>query len=479
MPARNEKLHGSNLSRRDILKLAGAVVAPKTPRQAGRTKKVVIAGAGIAGLCCGWELIKRGHEVTVLEAASRTGGHVLTFREGLADGLYVDAGAEHFTKPGYDLFWQYVQEFKLTALYYPRRENMLRLIDGKMYTDEMLADRNVLANFGFNQREVAYLASHAWWELPALYFQPYVDSFQDEYRPFDAGLNHLDQLTFTDLLKQDGASRAAIRFIGGSGSALQQLWHAAILKLRGVPLWPPRVYRLQGGNQTMTNMFASKLGDRVKLGRPVTAVQHGQTGVSVHYRESSRTLKVEADYLVCCISAVMLRSMPVTPTWPAAKAYAIANVPYYFDSRVIFQSRTPFWKKDGISPNIEFSDPALTHIWRTAEDVQTTRGLLVGTASGSGSPEKALATFRKFYPGKSEDIEKSSIVAWPRDRWASACERTDYAPGQLPKFWPTIIEPFGRIHFAGAYVDNLNWGMEAATRSANRVASAIDQGRQI
>jgi len=32
----------------------------------------------------------------------------------------------------------------------------------------------------------------------------------------------------------------------------------------------------------------------------------------------------------------------------------------------------------------------------------------------------------------------------------------------------------GRVHFAGAYADNLNWGMEAATRSANRVAEAID-----
>src|SRR5437762_14290506 len=32
--------------------------------------------------------------------------------EGLADGLYVDAGAEHFTQPGYDRYWQYVKEFK-------------------------------------------------------------------------------------------------------------------------------------------------------------------------------------------------------------------------------------------------------------------------------------------------------------------------------------------------------------------------------
>jgi monoamine oxidase len=37
-----------------------------------------------------------------------------------------------------------------------------------------------------------------------------------------------------------------------------------------------------------------------------------------------------------------------------------------------------------------------------------------------------------------------------------------------------VIEPEGRVHFVGAYADNLNWGMEAATRSAHRVAQAID-----
>lgn len=35
-----------------------------------------------------------------------------------------------------------------------------------------------------------------------------------------------------------------------------------------------------------------------------------------------------------------------------------------------------------------------------------------------------------------------------------------------------LIEPHGRIHFVGACADNLNWGMEAETRSANRVAEA-------
>ena len=53
------------------------------------------------------------------------------------------------------------------------------------------------------------------------------------------------------------------------------------------------------------------------------------------------------------------------------------------------------------------------------------------------------------------------------------CERMPFPLGQLKRFWPQILEPVGRVHFAGSFADNLPWGMDAATRSANRVAEAI------
>src|SRR5438270_13986246 len=204
------------MQRRDMLRISGTAMAnsmiPSSNAQsAGAKKRVIVIGAGIAGLSCAYELMKRGHDVTVLEASARTGGHVHTVREGLADGLYVDAGAEHFTQPGYDRYWQYVQEFNLTALPYPRRNRMLRVLQGKMYSEDDLQSANVLKVLGFNQREVQFLARHAWWELPSLYFDPLLDKFTDEYKPFDAGLNHLDHVTMDQWLKEQDASAAAIR----------------------------------------------------------------------------------------------------------------------------------------------------------------------------------------------------------------------------------------------------------------------------
>jgi monoamine oxidase len=388
----------------------------------------------------------------------------------------VDGGAEHFTRPGYELFWGYVNELGLTALPYPRRQNILRLVDGQLRTEEMLADPTVLASLGFNRREIDFLGREPWWKLPALYHAPYLDAFHDEYHPEGAGLDHLDRLTFNDLLAKDGASAAARRFFGDDhASALHVLWHAAILRLRGVPLFPTEVFRIRGGNQGLTDALTRRLGDRVRLGCPVTGIERGDSGVRVRFREGGREGTLDADWLVSAMSLWALAVVPVTPEWPEARQRVLKGFPYYTASRPVFQSRTRFWERDGVSPNIVLGEGSLEHLWRTADDVETSRGLLASTARGATAAEDALSTFRRYYPGRSEDIEQVFVVDWASDPWAVACEPQSYAPGQLARFWPKAIEPEGRVQFVGAYADNLNWGMEAATRSARRVALAIDQ----
>ena len=469
------------LNRREALKLGGAALAvaltsPGSFAAPARARKVIVAGGGIGGLCCAYELMQRGHEVTVLEAAGRTGGHVLTAHDPFADGLYADLGAEQCTDPGYELYRGYVKTLGLTLLPYRRRDNLLRFIGGKPYSEEMLSDRKVLSDLGFNQREIDFLARHEWAQLPLLFFGPYLDRFTDEYEPFGVGFDELDNISVTAFLQREGASAAAIRFAGSAAtSALHQMWFLAIMKRRGRRLFDKNLFRIEGGNQRLTDAFAMKLGARVRLGCPIKRIEHNPSGVTVHFRDLEGDKRLEAEYLVNTIPLPLLKNIPVEPAWPEAKAWVMDNISYYMHTRVVFQCRTRFWRTEGISPNIQPDRPALENVWECAHEVPGERGILIGSAQAGTPGPQALEAFRAVYPGKAVDIEQVFIKDWFREAWAPLCERNLFKVGQLAKFWPHILPPVGRIHFAGAYADNNHHGMEAATRSAHRVAREIEE----
>lgn len=71
-----------------VLVLPARVSAGAAPR------KVIVPGAGLAGLAAGDELTKAGHEVIVLEAQARAGGARVTFgRTGAVETLGADFNA--------------------------------------------------------------------------------------------------------------------------------------------------------------------------------------------------------------------------------------------------------------------------------------------------------------------------------------------------------------------------------------------------
>jgi monoamine oxidase len=444
-------------------------------KSVGSPKKIVVGGAGIAGMCCAYELMKMGHDVTVLEASGRHGGHVYTAHDELSDELYGDYGQEHITKPGYDLYWGYIKEFDLTALPYPRRKNVLRRIDGNFYSEEMLQDPVVLKKLGFNKKEVDFLSTNPWGELKSLYVAPYLANFKDEYQPFGVGYDAMDTIPMSDIYIKEGASKMALSLLGGSNSsALFGLWYSAILKFRGVPEFPTEIFRLKGGNQMLPNAFAKRLGPRVWLNKPITSIENGDNGVKITYKDVKETHEITADYFVNCIPLPAFKNISVLPALPKEKQYIIENVTYDSYQRFVFQASSKFWLDDGLSINMFLDHPDIWDVWQSADEVDTHRVIVLGTGAGGISPQRALATFRELYPGKGDTIEQAIGRDWTGQPFSSTCERLPFPIGELKKFWPNIMKPHGRIHFAGAYADNLNWGTEAATRSANRVAKEID-----
>lgn len=137
----SEKTRGLNrrqFLQRGVLAAAGVSVLPS--RLLGNSflevlgsaspKRVVICGAGLAGMVAGYELSQLGHAITILEARMRPGGRVHTLREPFSDGLYAEAGAARIPD-NHDLTLKYIKllDVPLEPMY-PSRGQAVRL-DGR------------------------------------------------------------------------------------------------------------------------------------------------------------------------------------------------------------------------------------------------------------------------------------------------------------------------------------------------------------
>ena len=464
-------------------RMAADAAAKTTPRS--NRGRVVIGGAGITGLCCGYELMKAGFDVTILEASGRYGGHVLTGKDSLSDGLYADLGADHITRPGYERLLEYAEAFNIALISYPNAEGAwlpyndddLRMVGGKSYTNRMLADPRTLAGLGFNGREVRFLSRHPWYELESFYLQPYVGRIKDPYHPFGIGLDELDRIPISGIYEREGASPAAIDYLGEDhSSALYRIWRLAAMKSRGIPPSEGEMFRLQGGNEQLPIAFARRLGSRVKLAHPITAIRHSDAGVTVSYREYGydEVKALDADFFVSCISLTVFSGIPVTPPLSPAKQYVVDNLTYTSHPFYVFEAGSRFWRADGLkSINMEFDHPDISSIWEIPTEMQTSRVILKAYGPGGLSPQRVLAAFRQVYPGKRDTIVQALTKDWTQDVLAPSCEMLPFPIGEMHRFWPEILRPEGRIYFAGTYADLLSRGMESCIRSAQRVAREI------
>lgn len=479
------------MERRTFLKTVaagiGASMVAKTAeaRAPASGKRVIVAGAGITGLCCAYELMQHGLDVTVLEASGRYGGHVFTGRDGLSDGLWADYGADHLTKPGYEQFFRYVEAFGLEVVPYPNAEGaplpanngQFTQIGGTFYSDAQLADPTVLRKFGFDDREIAFLSQHPWYELPTLYLGDDLSRFRDPGQPFNNGCDDLDAIDLDTLYARRGASKRAREYLGGQHiNALYGVWRFAVMKDRGIPLSEGETYHLKGGNGTMPVAFAARLGPRVRLNHPISAIRHDAEGVEVTYTaygdDEPQTMR--ADYLVNAISLPVFRKLPITPALSPAKQYVVDNMTYSSHPFFVFEAQSKFWLDHGFTNlAMSFEHDDIQSIWVVPELPGATRVILKAFGPSGLSPQRVLAAFREVYPGKSDTIVQALSYDWSQDQFAPTCEMEPFAPGTLRQFWPEIMKPDGRLYFAGTYADPLSRGMESCVRSAARIAKEI------
>lgn len=304
-------------------------------------------------------------------------------------------------------------------------------------------------------------------------------------------------------LKSQGASQAAIQLIdeglvdpGVHGaSALKQLQEATRSKIetqvasdragdKNLDVYQKFAMsssRVAGGSSRLTEAMAEAVGDRLQLGKVVTAVEQHDAGCEVSCDDGSHYL---SDYVISAAPFTVLRQIVFRPLLPAMQGQAVALLPYGRQSQVWMTVKEPYWEKDGIDASM-WSNGPLTLI-RQQIDADGSRIKLGALAIGRKAsaldklPPAARGQFvldylAKVRPSTRGQLEVQGVFSWEEMPYALGCSHS-FAPGQMTRFRHAMIKPHGRVHFAGEHTRRLEVGMEGAMESGERAALEILQG---
>jgi monoamine oxidase len=450
--------------------------------QQAKGRRVVIVGAGLAGLAAALELRRTGHHITVLEARTRPGGRVYTMREPFSDGLFADAGAARI-QDSHQYTLRYVRQFDLTLdPFFPSSGSTVTRVAGKRIVGPPRVPVDLAqVPLPFSDEEkkaghigclMKYLFSH----LPAL-GDPTAPGWPDrDVSRFETPI--------PDFCEQQGASPAFIRMIAlghdlGGMSALHLLRDAALGA--ATKQW----FKIRGGNDLLPKAMAASLSDVILYGAPVARLEQDSANVRAVYLRAGVPVTIEADYLVCTIPFPVLRRVEVTPPLSPIKRAAIQQLDGLPMARVFLQSRRRFWLERGESGFASSDDPM--DVWDYTRDQPGTRGILGAYTSGRMAHQVTsraavergpfvLDMMERVHPGLRENYEGSASHSWIDDPWSLGAA-ADFRPGQMTAFYPSIGKPEGRFHFAGEHTSPwsgwMNGGLESGVRVASEIAARI------
>ena len=463
-----------------------AAVQTKLERK-GAAKKVVVIGAGLAGLSAAFELTQAGHDVTILEARTRPGGRVLTLREPFSDGLYAEAGGMYLND-AYHHLMRYAKLFDVPLdPLYPSKLASLYYIRGKRL--KIKAGENVDWPLSLTPEEKTLGVDGLWQKYVSAVPQDIGDPTSADWPP--ASLKKYDEMTFSEFLRSRGASPDAVAllrlgYLDAFGDGIDSV--SALQFLRDAALYQnaKQGYVIKGGSDLLPKAFAARLADRIYYGAPVVKIERSAQQVQVIFLQAGAPQALAADYLVCAIPFSVLRHIEVSPPFSPEKQRVIGRLAYTSIARVYLQSRRRFWIDEGVRGSAHTDQPGMTAILEQPINQPGTRGILESRAAGPQGRRVAamkegermafaLGQMERIHPGIREHFEGGTSKCWDEDEWARG-DYTWFKPGEMISFLPHVARPEGRVHFAGEHTSAWTASMEGALESGNRAAREINGG---
>lgn len=479
---------------------ASAQTAPPPLPGGAKNTKVIILGAGLAGLTAAFELRKAGYAVQILEARSFAGGRVQSARKGFEDtdlagnkqvcdfdeGQYINVGpwripyhhqsTLHYVKQfgvpvelfnnDNDAAYVYFEKGKGPLAGKPIRKGQIAA-DARGYTAELMAkvaskgDLDAALSPTDRQLFVDYLINEGRLQRKDL-----------SYRGTDG--RGFDVLPGAGVSPGPGKESAPYAFADVMGSRAWQV-------LSSVAGWEQQRTMLEpvGGMDMIPKGFVKALPpETITYNALVDRIQQNAKGVKVSYTDAAgKAAEVSGDYIICTIPLSVLKNIRMDVSKPFLAA--MANVAYAPVNKIGLQMKTRFWEeKHHIYGGHIYNDiPGIGTISLPSTDWHGQKGVLLGyyafggeAAKISALPPEERAKFavmhgQKIFPEYAENFETSFSKCWHLDPhnlggWA------EWSDEGRKSAYPVLCEPDGRIYLSGEHLSYLTGWQAGAIESA-------------
>lgn len=449
-------------TRRDFLKTTAvlaagaAIIPPVFSINKGVKPKVVIIGAGFAGLSAAYRLKQKGCEVTVLESRGRVGGRVFSHPIDTNENLVIELGAE-WVGASHERMITMCKEFGLelqnnqfeshltyAGEYFPK---------GKWdYSSDWKAKFNKLINdyANFREEDKKRLDKIDWWRYLV-----------------NNGITERD-LEIRDLLDSTDFGEC-IRHVSA---------YAAIAEYAESSEKNEMDFKIKGGNSMFSKALAERIGaDNIKLKHKVTEINQADGKVDV---KCDNGTVFSGDNLICTIPTYSMMNISWKPGLPEEKINAINELQYARISKhaVLFSER--FWKDEDFDMVTDIYGHYFYHATKNQPGV---KGALISYTIG----DKADVIARQNDDFKADVINNSLRPAfgdvknkiltqlnyyWGKDEFTKGGYAL-YGTGQWFTVMPVLKKKFMSTYFAGEHIADWQGFMEGAIVTGEEAADEI------
>jgi monoamine oxidase len=504
----------------------------------GPRKRIIVIGAGLAGLSAAYRLRQADHDVTVVEARDRSGGRVRTVREPFPDSLYAEAGAL-FIPRYHNLTIGYARRFKLKLDPIPpdlpgRTICFLKSTHVPSPNDPAATWPVKLRENEHCRVDLGGLILGGLMGLWELYILPTVVAIQDHARFESVNSEQLakyDELSFREFLENQGASPAAIEILrlgyfdlwGDGIESVSALTLLRDIALNGLPphfKLPPAVcgpakprsavrpaaesnagsagqesdaltFAISGGNDQLPSAFEQQLKGRVRFNSPVVRIEPGADQVGLVCGRPGATERLVGDRVICTIPFSVLRDVEIEPAFTPEKSKAIAELAYTSVCRVFVQTGKREWKparpfegQNELPIGTASTDLPSMFVHDATVIQKSTRGIIESFTAGAharnldGMAEEERVAYTQKYVSQVYPGLTGQLKGGASKSWdEDPWSRGGYCyfrPGEMARLLPHIERPENRVHFAGDHTSVAPGWMEGALESGHRAAQEVN-----